>query len=294
MKNKLLKTILVAFGLMGLFTTSQNERYQVNEDGRVLAKSISVSVDRQGSAPGEDPDVRFLNLTVTPAFADLDISWSVNNNNIEILEESNSYLKIRALDYFANYATVTAFDNISGKTATGKVYVYKDTEFNGFGQRSGYDEFPINASVLVMNMLDDDALSINYASNFHNNVDGNLTTATQVIFTTGEDELTVHIGFKGSFSPYIGVHSVYTDEEVRFNSNKHNDAQNNPGDSSDQGFVPNVAVFTIDVEPGFNYIKIYKPDLPGKTPTETLMGRFGVQMYYYANNIELPDSTIYL
>lgn len=279
------KLLLLSIGLFSLLaftgiktTLRQDKESEIVEKVAVVpgqkARDITFEVSKAFGVGG----AQTLTVSVTPSSADIDLTFSSNKEQVIVTKTGPKTASVYVTTYFANYATLTVSDSISGLTATGKVYSYGQTSFTQAKLTTDGDSAnTVNLSKSAMQ----DA--------FENFVDDEISSIPKT--DVGSDKLTkiyLHVLFQGSYEPIvINSDSTYSVDRTFY------DVYNDTSLTTYDDGAASWKVYEITLHDGVNVLQVWNRDLANPSTSLNGLGAIKIVNLNSASNITLPDITFY-
>ncbi len=154
-----------------------------------------------------------ITVTTSPVDAYVDLEWAVNKPQVVITETGQKTADVYVTTYFGGYATITVTDQITGLTATGKVYSVGDFEWGIPG--GDYDTNYIDATDSTVVITNTNSINPASSTKKINVTSAQITSGRDAVsadypeyspiinWNDMQETVYVHILFKGSYAPMI-------------------------------------------------------------------------------------------
>lgn len=219
---------------------------------------------------------KVLTVTISPANADVDLSFAANKAEIVVTKTADKTADVYVTNYFAGYGEITVSDAVSGIQATGKVYSYGKTILVtktslAHGKNGAFvvsDNATPGTTTGVVAIEKDLTFATQSATAFNE-----FGAYNPIGWVQPKSTIYIHVAYNGSFAPGVvnmsDANKIYT---------KVDDVAADPGQKT--------AVITVQLIDGLNNIHIR-----GASGNGEVLAAFFVQKAQAVQNITVPDIT---
>lgn len=252
------------------------------QESRQIAKNLGFQIKRAFGETGK----QVLTVSVTPSNADINLSYSVDKEQVIVEKTGAKTANVHVTTFFAGHATITVTDTVSGITGTGRVFSYGksvlEPKNNLAHAQNGVVVISNNANPATTTGVTKVAQTQTFMENSLTSIYGEWG-APDSGYVAPSSTVYLHIGYNGSYAPVV------------FNATNNQLYQKTDDVAADPGSKS--AVITVTVDSGVNELYLLPrtgPTLPSK-PTDvvnaTLLGGFFVQNATASQSIVVPDIT---